>query len=124
MIVFLHIAYPFEKLKWKTPFPCLQIAFQVLVKALISLNPGEEMEILKKQFQEFISGLMSLPVKLPGTQLYRSLQASFMFNYNFARPFLFFLMTCVEYFYYPIFRQRREWLRLYTKSSNLKGIQA
>ncbi|KAK8353241.1 hypothetical protein V6Z11_A05G144100 [Gossypium hirsutum] len=51
------------------------IAFQVLVKALISLNPGEEMEILKKQFQEFISGLMSLPVKLPGTQLYRSLQA-------------------------------------------------
>ncbi|KAE8688543.1 3-epi-6-deoxocathasterone 23-monooxygenase [Hibiscus syriacus] len=39
------------------------IAFQVLVKALISLNPGEEMEILKKQFQEFISGLMSLPVK-------------------------------------------------------------
>ncbi|KAE8659552.1 3-epi-6-deoxocathasterone 23-monooxygenase [Hibiscus syriacus] len=39
------------------------IAFQVLVKALISLNPGEEMEVLKKQFQEFISGLMSLPVK-------------------------------------------------------------
>ncbi|XP_039004549.1 3-epi-6-deoxocathasterone 23-monooxygenase CYP90D1-like [Hibiscus syriacus] len=51
------------------------IAFQVLVKALISLNPGEEMEVLKKQFQEFISGLMSLPVKVPGTQLYRSLQA-------------------------------------------------
>ncbi|XWS12060.1 hypothetical protein CRYUN_Cryun37aG0058100 [Craigia yunnanensis] len=51
------------------------IAFQVLVKSLISLNPGEEMEILKKQFQEFILGLMSLPVKVPGSQLYRSLQA-------------------------------------------------
>ncbi|XVE51951.1 hypothetical protein DITRI_Ditri02bG0081400 [Diplodiscus trichospermus] len=51
------------------------IAFRVLVKALISLNPGEEMELLKKQFQEFILGLMSLPVKVPGSQLYRSLQA-------------------------------------------------
>ncbi|XP_061371104.1 cytochrome P450 90D2-like [Gastrolobium bilobum] len=51
------------------------IAFQVLVKALISLDPGEEMELLKKQFQEFISGLMSLPIKLPGTKLYQSLQA-------------------------------------------------
>ncbi|CAI0392185.1 unnamed protein product [Linum tenue] len=50
------------------------IAFQVLVKALISLDPGEEMELLKKQFQEFILGLMSLPIKLPGTQLYRSLR--------------------------------------------------
>ncbi|KAK2653838.1 hypothetical protein Ddye_013694 [Dipteronia dyeriana] len=51
------------------------IAFQVLVKALISLDPGDEMEFLKKQFQEFISGLMSLPINIPGSQLYRSLQA-------------------------------------------------
>ncbi|XP_027343428.1 3-epi-6-deoxocathasterone 23-monooxygenase CYP90D1-like [Abrus precatorius] len=51
------------------------IAFQVLVKALISLDPGEEMELLKKHFQEFISGLMSLPIHLPGTKLYQSLQA-------------------------------------------------
>lgn len=51
------------------------IAFQVLVKALISLTPGEEMEQLKEHFHEFISGLMSLPVKIPGSQLYRSLEA-------------------------------------------------
>ncbi|KAG9455709.1 hypothetical protein H6P81_000217 [Aristolochia fimbriata] len=51
------------------------IAFQVLVKALISLDPGENMELLREQFQEFIAGLMSLPVKLPGSRLYRSLQA-------------------------------------------------
>ncbi|KAI4386962.1 hypothetical protein MLD38_004834 [Melastoma candidum] len=37
------------------------IALQVLVKALISLEPGEELEFLKKQFQEFISGLTSDP---------------------------------------------------------------
>ncbi|KHG13594.1 3-epi-6-deoxocathasterone 23-monooxygenase -like protein [Gossypium arboreum] len=55
--------------KWRDDAPIFiqdetkTIAFQVLVKALISLNPGEEMEILKKQFQEFISGLMSLPAK-------------------------------------------------------------
>ncbi|KAL8235297.1 hypothetical protein R6Q59_021397 [Mikania micrantha] len=51
------------------------IAFQVLVKALIGLDPGEYMEFLRIQFQHFIAGLMSLPVKLPGTQLHRSLQA-------------------------------------------------
>uniref|UniRef100_A0A5B6YXS5 22alpha-hydroxysteroid 23-monooxygenase n=1 Tax=Davidia involucrata TaxID=16924 RepID=A0A5B6YXS5_DAVIN len=51
------------------------IAFQVLVKALISLDPGGEMEFLRKQFQEFIAGLMSLPINVPGSRLYRSLQA-------------------------------------------------
>ncbi|GMN37006.1 hypothetical protein TIFTF001_006459 [Ficus carica] len=51
------------------------IAFEVLVKALINLDPGQEMESLKKQFQEFIAGLMSLPINFPGTRLYRSLQA-------------------------------------------------
>ncbi|CAD5194280.1 unnamed protein product [Musa acuminata subsp. malaccensis] len=51
------------------------IVFQILVKGLIGLEPGEEMHILKQQFQEFIAGLMSLPVKLPGSRLYRSLQA-------------------------------------------------
>ncbi|XP_027125026.1 3-epi-6-deoxocathasterone 23-monooxygenase CYP90D1 [Coffea arabica] len=51
------------------------IAFQVLVKALISLDPGQDMEFLKKQFQEFIAGLMSLPINVPGSRLYRSLQA-------------------------------------------------
>ncbi|PQM33381.1 hypothetical protein Pyn_05462 [Prunus yedoensis var. nudiflora] len=50
------------------------IAFQVLVKALISLDPGADMEFLKKQFQEFIAGLMSLPINIPGSRLYRSLQ--------------------------------------------------
>ena len=51
----------------------LQIAFQVLVKVLINLDPGEEMELLKKIFQEFISGLMFLPINFPGTKLYQSL---------------------------------------------------
>ncbi|KAK9923590.1 hypothetical protein M0R45_031999 [Rubus argutus] len=51
------------------------IAFQVLVKVLIRLDPGEDMEILKKQFQEFIAGLMSIPINIPGSRLYRSLQA-------------------------------------------------
>ncbi|KAK9022649.1 hypothetical protein V6N11_002896 [Hibiscus sabdariffa] len=55
--------------KWRDDQPVFiqdetkTISFQVLVKALVSLNPGEEMELLKKQFQEFISGLMSLPAK-------------------------------------------------------------
>ncbi|XP_028792094.1 3-epi-6-deoxocathasterone 23-monooxygenase CYP90D1-like [Neltuma alba] len=51
------------------------IAFQLLVKALISLDPGDEMDLLRKHFQEFISGFISLPINLPGSKLYRSLQA-------------------------------------------------
>ncbi|XP_062091755.1 uncharacterized protein LOC133797721 [Humulus lupulus] len=52
-----------------------KIAFQVLVKAVINLDPGEEMESLRKQFQEFIAGLMSLPINIPRTRLHRSSQA-------------------------------------------------
>jgi hypothetical protein len=51
-----------------------QIVFEILVKGLIGLEAGPEMQQLKHQFQEFIVGLMSLPIKLPGTRLYRSLQ--------------------------------------------------
>ncbi|KAK4361827.1 hypothetical protein RND71_017068 [Anisodus tanguticus] len=51
------------------------IAFQVLVKALIGIDPGDKLELLKIQFQEFIAGLMSLPINFPGSRLYRSLQA-------------------------------------------------
>ncbi|KAG0491837.1 hypothetical protein HPP92_005235 [Vanilla planifolia] len=51
------------------------LVFQILVKGLIGLEPGKEMLFLKQEFQEFIAGLMSLPVKLPGTRLYKSLQA-------------------------------------------------
>ncbi|KQK07094.1 hypothetical protein BRADI_2g33050v3 [Brachypodium distachyon] len=50
------------------------IVFEILVKALIGLEPGQEMHYLKQQFREFIAGLISLPIKLPGTQLYRSIQ--------------------------------------------------
>jgi steroid 3-oxidase len=50
--------------------------FAILVRALIGLDAGDEMQYLKQQFQEFIAGLISLPVKLPGTRLYRSLQVN------------------------------------------------
>ncbi|PAN17657.1 hypothetical protein PAHAL_3G147100 [Panicum hallii] len=51
------------------------IVFEILVRALIGLDEGHEMQYLRQQFKEFIAGLISLPVKLPGTQLYRSLKA-------------------------------------------------
>ncbi|GJM94849.1 hypothetical protein PR202_ga11531 [Eleusine coracana subsp. coracana] len=51
------------------------IVFEILVRALIGLDAGHKMQYLKQQFQEFMAGLISLPIKLPGTQLYRSLQA-------------------------------------------------
>ncbi|KAH9306342.1 hypothetical protein KI387_010746, partial [Taxus chinensis] len=40
----------------------------------MSLNPSDELEFLKREFRKFISGLVSIPVKFPGTRLYKSLQ--------------------------------------------------
>lgn len=51
------------------------ITFPVLVKVLMGINPGEDLEYLKEEFGEFIKGLICLPIKLPGTRLYKSLKA-------------------------------------------------
>lgn len=51
-----------------------QITFEVLVKALLSVGPGEDLNFLKREFEEFIKGLICLPIKLPGTRLYKSLK--------------------------------------------------
>lgn len=63
----------------------LQIVFPILVRGLIGLEAGPEMQQLKQQFQEFIVGLMSLPIKLPGTRLYRSLQVRTTTLFHFTR---------------------------------------
>ncbi|CAH9088695.1 unnamed protein product [Cuscuta epithymum] len=52
-----------------------QIAFEVLVKVLLSVGPGEDLDLMKREFEEFMKGLVCLPVKLPGTTLYKSLKA-------------------------------------------------
>ncbi|KAF6144111.1 hypothetical protein GIB67_004784 [Kingdonia uniflora] len=51
------------------------IAFEVLVKVLMSVNPGEDLEFFKREYREFIKGLICFPIKLPGSQLYKSLKA-------------------------------------------------
>ncbi|RWR87983.1 Cytochrome P450 [Cinnamomum micranthum f. kanehirae] len=51
------------------------IAFQVLVRALMSVGPGDDLRYLKREFREFFSGLICLPINLPGTTLYKSLKA-------------------------------------------------
>lgn len=51
-----------------------QITFAVLVKVLMSVGPGEDLDFLKREFGEFIKGLICLPIKLPGTRLYKSLK--------------------------------------------------
>ncbi|KAJ0098097.1 hypothetical protein Patl1_29008 [Pistacia atlantica] len=63
----MHLIYVQEEIK--------KITFEVLVKVLISIRPGEDLYFLKKEFEEFIKGLICLPIKLPGTRLYKSLKA-------------------------------------------------
>ncbi|XVF59706.1 hypothetical protein PTKIN_Ptkin07bG0297400 [Pterospermum kingtungense] len=52
-----------------------KITFEVLVKVLMSVGPGEGLDFLKREFEEFIKGLICLPIKFPGTRLYKSLKA-------------------------------------------------
>ncbi|KAK4383230.1 3-epi-6-deoxocathasterone 23-monooxygenase CYP90C1 [Sesamum angolense] len=52
-----------------------KITFEILVQVLLSVGPGEEMNFLKREFEEFIKGLICLPIKFPGTRLYKSLKA-------------------------------------------------
>lgn len=52
-----------------------KLTFEVLVRVLMSIGPGEDMKFLKKEFEEFMKGLICLPIKFPGTRLYKSLQA-------------------------------------------------
>ncbi|XP_068640370.1 3-epi-6-deoxocathasterone 23-monooxygenase CYP90C1-like [Aristolochia californica] len=52
-----------------------KIAFQVLAGVLMGIEPGEEMDLLMREFRVFSDGLICVPVKLPGTTLYNSLKA-------------------------------------------------
>ncbi|CAN1122089.1 3-epi-6-deoxocathasterone 23-monooxygenase CYP90C1 [Linum perenne] len=52
-----------------------KMTFKVLVKALISVGPGVDLEFMKSEFEQLIKGLICFPVKLPGTTLYNSLKA-------------------------------------------------
>ncbi|RDX67913.1 3-epi-6-deoxocathasterone 23-monooxygenase, partial [Mucuna pruriens] len=52
-----------------------KITFTILVKVLLSIGPGEDLDFLKREFEEFIKGLICLPFKFPGTRLHKSLKA-------------------------------------------------
>lgn len=53
-----------------------QMTFEVLVKVLMSVESNDPaMEFLKREYEEFIKGLICLPIKFPGTRMYKSLKA-------------------------------------------------
>ncbi|KAJ0252263.1 3-epi-6-deoxocathasterone 23-monooxygenase CYP90C1 [Hirschfeldia incana] len=52
-----------------------KMTFEILVKLLMSISRGEELDILKLEFEEFVKGLICIPIKFPGTRLYKSLKA-------------------------------------------------
>ena len=60
MILFLFLLY--------------QITFTILVKVAMGVGPGEDLDLLKREFIEFLKGLICLPIKFPGTRLYKSLK--------------------------------------------------
>ncbi|XP_043713448.1 3-epi-6-deoxocathasterone 23-monooxygenase CYP90C1 [Telopea speciosissima] len=73
------VLLPMENWKNKNPVyiqeETKKITFEVLVMVLMGIGPGEELEFLRREFAEFIKGLICLPIKLPGTTFYKSLKA-------------------------------------------------
>lgn len=67
-----------------------QITFTILIKVLMSVGPGEDLELLKREFGEFIKGLICLPIKFPGTRLYKSLKVT-------QTKYIFSIYTLYEY---------------------------
>lgn len=52
-----------------------KISFHVTAKVLLGLDPGPMTTALRSEFHKFIAGVVSVPIKLPGTTFYRSLQS-------------------------------------------------
>ncbi|KAG9443357.1 hypothetical protein H6P81_014697 [Aristolochia fimbriata] len=52
-----------------------KITFQVLIRVLLGLGPGEEVDRLFKEFKIFAEGHVSVPVNLPGTKMYYAMKA-------------------------------------------------
>lgn len=71
----------------------------------MSVDPGEDLEFMKREFEEFIKGLICLPIKFPGTRLYKSLKvigfssihllSGYHFPWGFLEVVLFFLLFVV-----------------------------
>lgn len=57
------------------------MTFEILVKLLMSISPGEDLDILKLEFEEFIKGLICIPIRFPGTRLYKSLKVIIYISY-------------------------------------------
>ncbi|KAH9310081.1 hypothetical protein KI387_037992, partial [Taxus chinensis] len=54
---------------------CKTMAFNIVTKYLLGLMPGDETTYLMAEYRKFIEGIISIPIKLPGTQYYRSMKA-------------------------------------------------
>ncbi|XP_052195029.1 3-epi-6-deoxocathasterone 23-monooxygenase CYP90C1 [Diospyros lotus] len=52
-----------------------KITFEALVRMLMSIDPGEDLNFLRREYGEFIKGLICLPIRFPGSRLYKSLKA-------------------------------------------------
>lgn len=58
----------------------LQFAFNLMVKHLMSMDPGmAETEQLRKEYITFMKGMASIPLNFPGTAYRKALQV-YLFN--------------------------------------------
>ncbi|KAJ8490784.1 hypothetical protein OPV22_012505 [Ensete ventricosum] len=52
-----------------------QITFEILVRMLLGIDPGQEMDLVRTEFYELIKAIICIPVKFPGTTLYKSMKS-------------------------------------------------
>ncbi|XP_031495616.1 cytochrome P450 87A3 [Nymphaea colorata] len=50
------------------------LIFELAAEKLISYSPSEDLKTLRKNFSAFIAGLISFPLRIPGTAYYKCLQ--------------------------------------------------
>lgn len=56
----------------------MQITFKAMCKILMSLENGEELEMLEKDVAHVYEAMLAFPLKLPWTRFYKGLQVPLM----------------------------------------------
>lgn len=67
----------------------VQMIFDYFCKKLISYDETQDVEKLREYFKDFMDGLLSFPLNIPGTAFHACLQVPYQKN----------ILTYIEYFF-------------------------
>ncbi|RWW50157.1 hypothetical protein BHE74_00043614 [Ensete ventricosum] len=91
-----YVVQNLESWPENTPFPAKEeackITFNLMVKNILSMNPGEEeTERLRKLYMSFMKGVIALPLNIPGTAYRKAVKVTHTYS-----PFLSTILKVIE----------------------------